>query len=58
MWVSTSPWQCGKYVAYDLNKIFSDSIDFSHEIHTEPLTLAADSFLQQREYQQLLIYKN
>ena len=57
MWVSTSPWQCGKYVAYDLNKIFSDSIDFSHEIHTEPLTLAADSFLQQREYQQLLIYK-
>ena len=57
MWVSTSPWQCGKYVAYDLNKIFSDSIDFSHEIHTEPLTLAADSFLQQLEYQQLLIYK-
>lgn len=31
MWVSTSPWQCGKYVAYDLNKIFSDSIDFLRE---------------------------
>ena len=28
MWVSTSPWQCGKYVAYDLNKIFKDTIDW------------------------------
>lgn len=35
MWVSTAPWQCGKYVAYDLNRIFSDSIDFNHEIYTE-----------------------
>ena len=34
MWVSTAPWQCGKYVAYDLNRIFSDSIDFNHEIYT------------------------
>ena len=52
MWVSTSPWQCGKYVAYDLNRIFSDSIDFNHEIYTGDLTLPADSFLQQQEYQQ------
>ena len=57
MWVSTSPWQCGKYVAYDLNRIFSDSIDFNHEIYTGDLTLPADSFLQQQEYQQLMAYK-
>jgi len=57
MWVSTSPWQCGKYVAYDLNRIFSDSIDFNHEIYTENLTVPADSFLQQQEYQQLMAYK-
>lgn len=57
MWVSTSPWQCGKYVAYDLNRIFSDSADFNQEIYTASLTIPADSFLQQPEYQQLLTYK-
>ena len=48
MWVSTSPWQCGKYVAYDLNRIFSDSIDFNHEIYTGDLTLPADSSCNNR----------
>lgn len=57
MWVSTSPWQCGKYVAYDLNKIFGDSLDFSREIYSEQLTIPADTFLQQPEYKQLLTYK-
>ena len=57
IWVSTSPWQCGKYVAYDLNKIFSDSLDFGREIYSEELTIPADSFLQQPEFQHLLTYK-
>lgn len=57
IWVSTSPWQCGKFVAYDLNKIFSDSLDFSREIYTEELTIPADSFIQTPEFQQLLTYK-
>lgn len=57
IWVSTSPWQCGKYVAYDLNKIFSDSLDFSHELNTEELTIPEDSFIYQPEFQQLLTYK-
>jgi len=57
IWVSTSPWQCGKYVAYDLNKIFSDSLDFSHELYTEELTIPEDSFINQPEFQQLLTYK-
>ena len=57
MWVSTSPWQCGKYVAYDLNKIFSDSVDFEHEICTQELTIAEDPFIYQPEFKQLLIYK-
>ena len=39
MWVSTSPWQCGKYVAYDLNKIFKDTIDWQHEIYSSDLTI-------------------
>lgn len=57
IWVSTSPWQCGKYVAYDLNKIFNDSLDFSRELYVEELTIPADTFLQQPEFQQLLTYK-
>lgn len=57
MWVSTSPWQCGKYVAYDLNKIFSDSIDFRHEINSPELTIPEDAFIHQPEFKQLLIYK-
>lgn len=57
IWVSTSPWQCGKYVAYDLNKIFNDSLDFSRELYVEELTIPADTFVQQPEYQQLITYK-
>ena len=44
MWVSTSPWQCGKYVAYDLNKIFNDTINLQHEIYSSNLTIPADEF--------------
>ncbi|MDU1890204.1 MAG: C45 family peptidase [Dysgonomonas sp.] len=57
IWVSTSPWQSGKYVAYDLNKIFSDSIDFSKEIYTEELTIKEDTILHSPQYQNLLTFK-
>lgn len=56
MWVSTSPWQTGKYVAYDLNKIFHLK-DFSREIYSEELTIPADSFLQHPQFRNLLTYK-
>ena len=57
MWVSTSPWQCGKYVAYDLNKIFKDTIDWQHEIYSSNLTIPADEFTETPEFQHLLTYK-
>ena len=57
MWVSTSPWQCGKYVAYDLNKIFKDYILLKHEIFTPELTIPADEFVEAPEFQHLLTYK-
>lgn len=56
MWVSTAPWQLGKYVAYDLNKIFAQA-DFSGELYESQLTIAADSFLLQPEYRSLLEYR-
>ena len=57
MWVSTSPWHCGKYVAYDLNKIFNDTINLQHEIYSSNLTIPADEFTETPEFQHLLTYK-
>ena len=57
MYVSTSPWQCGKYMAYDLNKIFSDTVDFQHEIATRELTIPEDSFIRQKDFKQFIQYK-
>lgn len=57
MYVSTSPWQCGKYMAYDLNKIFSDTVDFHREIATPELTIPEDYFIKQADYKQFIAYK-
>ena len=57
MWVSTSPWQCGKYVAYDLNKIFNDTINLQHEIYSSNLNIPVDEFAETPEFQHLLTYK-
>jgi hypothetical protein len=46
VWVSTSPWQLGEYVAYDLKKVFSKSgMGKDQEICDSSLEIAADSFL-------------
>lgn len=57
MYVSTTPWQLGKYVAYDLHRIFSDSVDFRQEICLKEQTLAEDSILHTGLYAQVLQYK-
>lgn len=56
MWVSTSPWQCGEYVAYDLNKILT-KVDVLREISEPEQTIPADTFMVQPEFKQLLTYK-
>ena len=56
VWVSTSPWQLGKYVAYDLNEIFSDSLDFSKEIYTAEIEIPEDPFLKSQGYENLLAF--
>ena len=43
MWVSTSPWQAGPYVAYDLQQIFSGKASFSGEVADRRQTIAADA---------------
>lgn len=60
VWVSTAPWQLGKYVAYDLRKIFNlkmEDVKTHQEIYTESLTIPADTFLQTVAYRNFLQYQ-
>lgn len=53
VWVSTAPYQLGKFVAYDLNKVFSltkEQIIQNQEIYDPELTIPADSFFYSNEY--------
>ncbi|HVM88378.1 MAG TPA: C45 family peptidase [Puia sp.] len=59
VWVSTSPWQLGQYVAYDLNKVFAlRGMKQDQEISDSSLTIQADSFLQTKDFQHFLLYRN
>lgn len=59
VWVSTSPYQLGKYVCYDLNKVFEEAPALTHnlEIQDAARTIAADTFLATKEYQNFLHFK-
>jgi isopenicillin-N N-acyltransferase-like protein len=52
VWVSTSPWQEGAYVCYDLNKIFDDNfvLQSDHEIKVDSLTIAPDPFISTSDF--------
>jgi len=51
MWVSTSPFQEGKYVAYDLNKIFKMGVPLNgKEVSSKELEIAADSSFIKNAY--------
>ena len=59
IWVSTQPYQLGKYVCYDLTKVFSSfpGLNEKKEIIEENLTLQADSFLHSNSYANFKRYK-
>lgn len=50
LWVSTSPWQLGEYICYDLNEVFNDSSLNIKTYMKEELNIAADSILINDEY--------
>lgn len=53
VWVSTSNWQLGKYVCYDLNKVFNfHGMEKDVEIYDSSLTVQADSFLLTNDFKQ------
>ncbi len=59
VWVSTSPYQLGVYIAYDLNKIFSEDAGLKKPkvLYIDSLTIAADPFLVSDNYNNFEEYK-
>lgn len=51
VWISTSPYQLGKFICYDLNKIFSSSPKTDNvEISDSTFTISEDPFLYSLEF--------
>lgn len=59
VWVSTSPFQLGKFVAYDLTKVFAQlpGLHTPGEIIEEKLTIAEDTFLYSQDFKKFNRYK-
>lgn len=51
VWISTVPWQLGKFVCYDLNKIFNDPMNENHEVYEKDRAIPPDFFLTTSDYQ-------
>lgn len=59
VWVSTSPWQLGEYVAYDLRKVFGlKGMNANREIIDSNLIVPADSFLLTPDYRNFVLFRN
>lgn len=59
VWVSTAPYQLGKFVCYDLHAIFAvaPQLKEDKEIQDTSATIAADVFLYSKQYQDFLLFK-
>ena len=56
MYVSTKPWQLGKFVAYDLKKVFETfpKMEKDQEIFTEEMNIEKDEFLETEEFKKII----
>jgi len=50
MWISTAPWQLGKFICYDMDKAFAYEAIENEEIYEQALTIPEDSFLLTSTY--------
>lgn len=59
MWVSSNPFQLGKYVCYDLNKVFGQKLPpaITDRIICDSLDIPYDSFLLKQDYSDFLLFK-
>ena len=59
VWVSTSPWQLGEFVCYDLKKVFAlRGMKKDQEIIDSSLTIAPDTFIKTSAFRNLLAYRS
>jgi hypothetical protein len=59
VWVSTSPWQLGPYVAYDLKKVFSlAGMKHDQEIMDSSLNIAPDPFLETKSFHDFVRFRS
>lgn len=57
MWVSTSPFQIGEMVCYDLNEVFANKNIIPHSTVIERFNIAADSCAISSDYPQVVSHK-
>ncbi len=59
MWISANPFQCGKFICYNLDSVFAKakSLKTNTSINIDSLTIPEDSFLSSKTYQQFLRFK-
>lgn len=55
IWVSTSPWQCGRFVCYDLDEVLAS--DFSSDIQVASRMIPEDPFVQTSAFRDVLEFK-
>jgi isopenicillin-N N-acyltransferase-like protein len=58
VWVSTTPWQLGEYVAYDLRKVFAQKgMKTDQEISDSVSDIAADPFLTTQSFHDFIDFR-
>ena len=50
VWISTAPWQLGKFVCYDINQVFNSNMSSNTEVQLTEMSIPADSFLLSKSY--------
>lgn len=58
-WVSTSPYQLGKFICYDLNTIFANpkALKQNYVVYDTAFTIAADTFLGTQQWKDFIRYR-
>jgi hypothetical protein len=57
LWISTNPFQLGKFLCYDLNEVFNGPSSIEATILVDSLVMSSDPFLNSANYQSFLRYK-
>lgn len=59
VWVSTSPWQLGQFVCYDLNKVFAlQGMKKDQEICNADENIAPDTMINGQAFKKFIAYRN